>query len=184
MVDVLVIGGGITGAGVLRDCALRGLKALLIEKGAPGEATTAASTHLVHGGIRYLLYDRLTTHATAWDAGNIVRVAGPLLKRLPIVWPVYADASHGLATVETLVAGYEPFQRMKDGLTHLRLPPGTVTSLVPGLRREGLRGGVSFDEWWVDAEGLVRANLDAARTGGAQVLTGWKAVSLLREGGR
>ncbi|MBI2362791.1 MAG: FAD-dependent oxidoreductase, partial [Elusimicrobia bacterium] len=183
MLDVLIIGGGVTGAGVLRDCALRGLKALLLEKGAPGGATTASSTHLIHGGIRYLLYDRLTTHATAWDAGNIVRTAGGLLKRLPIVWPVYRGAAHGLSTVETLVEAYEPFQRMKEGLPHLRLSAQAVADLVPGIAREGLVGGVSFDEWWVDAEGLAEKNLQAAAAGGAEVRLGWKAVGLLREGG-
>ncbi len=184
MLDVVVIGGGITGAGVLRDCAQRGLKAVLLEKGTPGAATTAASTHLIHGGIRYLLYDRLTTHATAWDAGNIVRIAGALLKRLPIVWPVYRGHSHGLATVETLVACYEPFQRMKEGLPYLRLSAEAVAELVPGLSREGLVGGVSFDEWWVDAEGLVEANLAAARGLGAQWRSGWRVTSLLRDGKR
>ena len=184
MRDLLVIGGGITGAGVLRDAALRGLSAELIEKGTPGGATTAASTHLIHGGIRYLLYDRLTTHATAWDAGNIVKTAGGLLKRLPIVWPVYKGHAHGLATVETLVASYEPFQRMKEGLTHLRLGPQAVADIVPGIARDGLLGGVSFDEWWVDAEGLVAANLAAAAGLGAPTRTGWRAIGFLREGGR
>ncbi|MBI3300392.1 MAG: FAD-dependent oxidoreductase [Elusimicrobia bacterium] len=184
MRDLLVIGGGITGAGVLRDAALRGLSAELLEKGVPGAATTAASTHLIHGGIRYLLYDRLTTHATAWDAGNIVKTAGNLLKRLPIVWPVYKGHTHGLATVETLVAAYEPFQRMKEGLRHLRLSAQAVRELVPGIDPDGLQGGVSFDEWWVDAEGLVAANLAAAEKLGAAKRVGWRAVGLLREDGK
>lgn len=184
MRDLLVIGGGISGAGVLRDAALRGLSAELLEMGTPGGATTAASTHLIHGGIRYLLYDRLTTHATAWDAGNIVKTAGALLRRLPIVWPVYKGHAHGLATVETLVASYEPFQRMKEGLPHLRLGPETLTQLVPGIAQEGLLGGVSFDEWWVDAEGLVATNLAAARCLGAPARVGWRAVGLIREGNR
>ncbi|TPW21494.1 MAG: glycerol-3-phosphate dehydrogenase [Elusimicrobia bacterium] len=184
MRDLIVVGGGVTGAGVLRDASLRGLTGLLLEPGKPGGATTAASTHLIHGGIRYLLYDRLTTHATAWDAGNIVKTAAPLLKRLPIVWPVYRGASHGLSTVETLVTCYEPFQRMKEGLPHLRLSAAAVTELVPGLKTEGLLGGVSFDEWWVDAEGLTEANLKAAQGLGAEVRLGWKAAGLIREGGR
>ena len=68
--DIAVIGGGVTGAGVARDAALRGLKVALVERGRPGGGTTAASTHLIHGGVRYLLYDRLTTHATCWDSGR------------------------------------------------------------------------------------------------------------------
>ncbi|MHB2025297.1 MAG: FAD-dependent oxidoreductase [Elusimicrobiota bacterium] len=50
--DVIIIGGGITGAGTARDCAMRGLKTLLIERGRPGGQTTASSTHLIHGGLR------------------------------------------------------------------------------------------------------------------------------------
>lgn len=87
MHDVIIIGGGVTGAGTARDCAMRGLKVLLFEKGSPGGATTASSSHLIHGGLRYLLYDRLTTHTTCWDSGHIIRIAAPLLKRLPVIWP-------------------------------------------------------------------------------------------------
>src|SRR2546430_6953460 len=114
MYDVIVIGGGITGAGVLRDCALRGLKAVLIEKGSAGAATTASSTHLIHGGLRYLLYDRITTHTTCWDSGHIVRIAGPLLTRLPILWPGYRGHAHGLETVGTLLGGYDGFTPMEE----------------------------------------------------------------------
>ncbi|MEK7745615.1 MAG: FAD-dependent oxidoreductase, partial [Elusimicrobiota bacterium] len=138
--DAVVIGGGITGAGVLRDLALRGLNAVLLERGEPGMATTASSTHLIHGGLRYLLYDRPTTHATCWDSGNIRRIAAPLLTRMPIVWPVYRGHSHGLETVETLLESYDSFQRMKQGLPHLRLSAPATLRLFPGLSREGLLG--------------------------------------------
>lgn len=164
--DVLIIGGGITGAGVLRDCALRGFKTICIEKAEPGQATTAASTHLIHGGIRYLLYDRLTTHTTAWDAGNIMRIAGDMLKRIPIVWPLYKGQKYGAEIVETLIKAYEPFQRMKGGLPHLRLNAEETTKLIPGLKTEGLRGAVSFDEYWVDAPRLVERNIAAGEKNG------------------
>ncbi|MEE8425445.1 MAG: FAD-dependent oxidoreductase [Elusimicrobiota bacterium] len=182
--DVIVIGGGITGAGILRDCALRGLRALLIEKSGLGRATTAASTHLIHGGLRYLLYDRLTTHTTSWDAGNIVRIAGPMLKRLPILWPFYRGARHGSETVETLLESYDEFQRMKSGLPHLRIGPESAAELVPGLKTKGLRGAVSFDEWWVDAIGLVEKNIGAAKALGAEIRTDTEAVGLIREDGK
>ena len=182
--DAIVIGGGITGAGVLRDLALRGLDALLIERGEPGEATTASSTHLIHGGLRYLLYDRPTTHTTCWDSGNIRRIAAPHLTRMPIVWPVYRGHAHGLETVETLLESYDSFQRMKQGLRHLRLSAPATLRLFPGLKQEGLLGSVAFDEWWVDAVGLVRENLASARRAGAQTRAGERAVGLLRDNGR
>ncbi len=182
--DVAIIGGGITGAGLLRDCALRGLRCVLLEKGSPGRATTAASTHLIHGGLRYLLYDRLTTHNSCWDSGNIVRIARALLRRLPIVWPVYRWHRRGLETVETLLESYDSFQRMKLGRTHLRLSAGETLRLARGLEPEGLLGALIFDEWWVDPVALVEANLHSAATHGAELRVGARASGLLKEGGR
>lgn len=182
MYDVIVIGGGVTGAGVARDCAMRGLKTLLLEKASPGGATTAASTHLIHGGLRYLLYDRLTTHLTCWDSGHIVRIARPLLTRLPILWPVYGWHSHGLETVETLLEAYDGLQPMKGGKPHLRLPASETLKLVPGLKPEGLLGSVCFDEWWVDPVSLVEKNLESARRHGAELQAGRAVTALLRRG--
>ncbi len=182
--DLVVIGAGVTGAGVARDAALRGLKVALIERGEPGGGTTKASTHLIHGGVRYLLYDRLTTHATCWDSGHIVRTAGDLMTRLPIVWPVYRDHKRGLETVETLFEEYDRFQPMKYGRPHLRLTPQACISLIPGLKAEGLRGALVFDEWWVDAQALAARTLDSAKSAGAEVLVRAAADAILREGTR
>ena len=184
MYDVIVIGGGITGAGTARDCAMRGLKTLLLERASPGGATTASSSHLIHGGLRYLLYDRLTTHTTCWDSGHIIRIAGPLLTRLPILWPVYKGHSHGLETVETLLEVYDEFQQMKGGLPHLRFNAHETLRLVPGLAPKGLLGSLSFDEWWVDPVALVEANLDSARRHGAEVKTGTMVAGMLLRNGR
>ncbi len=178
--DALVIGGGITGAGVLRDLTLRGVKALLVEKSRPARGTTINSSHLIHGGLRYLLYDRFTTHTTCWDAGHIVRIARPLLTRLPILWPVYKGHAHGLATIETLLEEYDRFSRMKQGLPHLRLSAGETLRVFPALSPEGLQGSVVFDEWWVDPEALVKANLDAAVRGGADVRLDTEVVGFIK----
>ncbi len=182
--DLIVVGGGITGAGVARDAALRGLRVALIEGGKPGGGTTAASTHLIHGGVRYLLYDRLTTHSSCEDSGHIVRTAGELLTRLPIVWPVYQGHARGLETVETLFEQYDRFQPMKYGRAHLRLTAEATRRVVPGLAPEGLLGALVFDEWWVDAEALARRTLDSARAAGAEVLLETPVTSVLRDGTR
>jgi glycerol-3-phosphate dehydrogenase len=184
MYDVIVVGGGVTGAGTARDCAMRGLKTLLLEKGRPGMGTTITSTHLIHGGLRYLLYDRLTTHTTCWDSGHIVRIAGSLLTRLPIVWPVYQGHSHGLETVETLLESYDYFSGMKGGKRHLRLSAEEALRFVPQLKKEGLVGAVAFDEWWIDPLALVDANLDSARKYGAEIRTNAPVTALLRDGKR
>jgi glycerol-3-phosphate dehydrogenase len=181
--DAAVIGGGVTGAGVLRDLALRGIRAVLYEKSRPGHATTISSTHLIHGGLRYLLYDRLTTEAACWDSGHILRIARPLLTRLPILWPVYRDHRHGFTTVETLLESYDRLQPRKGGRTHLRMSAGETRRLVPGLKAEGLLGGLVFDEWWVDPVALVEANLASAERAGAVVRRGETVVGVARESG-
>ncbi len=182
--DLVVIGGGVTGAGVARDAALRGLKVALVERGRPGGGTTAASTHLIHGGVRYLLYDRLTTHATCWDSGHIVRTAPELLTRLPIVWPVYKGHTRGLETVETLFEQYDRFQPMKYGLPHLRLSAEAALRVVPGLAPEGLLGALAFDEWWVDAEALAARTLESARAAGADIFLETPVTAVLKDGSR
>ena len=182
--DVVIIGAGVTGAGVARDCAMRGLSTLLVEKSKPAMASTVSSTHLIHGGLRYLLYDRLTTHTTCWDSGHIIRIAAPLLTRLPIVWPVYQNHTHGLETVETLLEVYDGFQRMKGGKPHLRLNALETLRLVPGLNAHGLRGAVCFDEWWIDPVALVSQNIESAKRYGAKVLTDTAVTALKRSGGR
>lgn len=181
---MIIVGGGVTGAGVARDCAMRGLRTLLLERGEPGQGTTVTSTHLIHGGLRYLLYDRLTTHTTCWDSGHIIRIAGELLTRLPILWPVYDGHTHGLETVETLLEVYDEFSAMKGGRPHLRLSAEETLRLVPGLAPEGLRGALAFDEWWVDPLELVGRNLESAKRYGAEVRTGAAVDGLLRSIGR
>jgi glycerol-3-phosphate dehydrogenase len=180
--DLIVIGGGVTGAGVARDAALRGLRVALVERGQPGGGTTAASTHLIHGGVRYLLYDRLTTHSSCWDSGHIVRTSGNLLTRLPIIWPVYKGHTRGLETVETLFEQYDRFQPMKYGRPHLRLTAEAALRVVPGLAPEGLLGALVFDEWWVDAEALARRTLESARAAGAEILLDTPVTDVLKEG--
>ena len=182
--DLIVIGGGVTGAGVARDAALRGLRVALVERGRPGGGTTAASTHLIHGGVRYLLYDRLTTHSSCRDCGHIVRTSRDLLTRLPIVWPVYKGHSRGLEAVETLFEQYDRFQPMKYGRPHLRLSAEAAVRVVPGLSPAGLLGALVFDEWWVDAQALARRTLDSARAAGATVVLDTPVTSVLKDGAR
>lgn len=182
--DTIVIGGGITGAGVARDLALRGTKVLLLERGRFGGGTTAGSSHLIHGGLRYLLYDRLTTHETCWDSGLIAQIARPLLARLPILWPVYGDHRRGIETVETLLESYDRFQPLKEGRSHLRLNAAETLRLVPGLTPVDLRGGLLFDEYWVEAVDLVNANIADARRCGADAREGISVTEILRADGR
>lgn len=191
-VDILVIGGGITGAGVLLECARRGFSALLVERGPTG-ATTAVSSGLVHGGLRYLPYDAPVTLECCRESGWIVSRYRALLRRQPFLWPLY-EGGHGLDTAEALLELYDELQPLKEGRAHVRLGPEEARALVPGLSASRLRGALTFDEWAVDPRALVSALLDEARAAGAKVLRdsvralegpgGRVSSALLRDGTR
>ena len=95
--DLLILGGGITGAGAARDAALRGLRVALVDKGDWAQGTSSRSSKLVHGGLRYLETFQLglVRESTAERAVQM-RLAPHLVRPLEFMMPVYADHKHGL----------------------------------------------------------------------------------------
>jgi glycerol-3-phosphate dehydrogenase len=173
--DLLVIGGGINGAGIARDAAGRGLKVVLAERSDLGAATSSASSKLIHGGLRYLehLEFRLVAEALA-EREVLLRVASPL------VWPLRFVVPH--------VPGLRPRWMIRLGLflyDHL-----ARRSLLPGSRpvgldasgygaglRPGLRHGFVYSDCAVDDSRLVVANALDASARGARVLPRTEVVS-------
>ncbi|MBI2070175.1 MAG: FAD-dependent oxidoreductase [Elusimicrobia bacterium] len=184
MVDVVVVGGGITGAGILRDLVQRGFSAVLIEMGRPGGKTTAISSGLIHGGLRYLPYDYQTTHHCCVEAGIIKRLAPQLLRRQIFLWPVYRGQTTGMELVESLLEGYDDLGPLKYAKPRVRLSRDEALALEPGFKTEGLIGAVTFDEWAIDPYGLVDLNIESARRSGARLVTGAKVGAFIKEGGR
>ena len=85
--DVIVIGGGVNGTGVARDCAMRGLAVLLLEKQDFGVGASGNSSGMIHGGIRYMMSDRKVTALACRDSGYIQRIAPHLVFRIPFLMP-------------------------------------------------------------------------------------------------
>src|SRR4026209_3047118 len=91
--DLLVIGGGITGAGVARDAAMRGLEVALVEKDDFASGTSSRSSRLVHGGIRYLEHGQLRmVRESVRERETLLRIAPHLVTPLEFTWPVYRGA--------------------------------------------------------------------------------------------
>jgi glycerol-3-phosphate dehydrogenase len=105
--DVVVVGGGVTGAGVARDLALRGVSVLLLEKNDWGAGTSGSSTWMIHGGLRYLEFDWETTRLSCEDAGHIVDIARHLVHRVLFLVPVLPDDSNGIERIETVIDAVE-----------------------------------------------------------------------------
>src|SRR3954463_7124146 len=111
--DVLVIGGGITGCGVARDAAMRGLSVALVERDDFASGTSGRSSRLVHGGIRYLEQGRLhLVYESIRERQTLLRIAPHLVKPLAFTWPLYRGARVGRLK---LSAGLFVYQLMARG---------------------------------------------------------------------
>jgi glycerol-3-phosphate dehydrogenase len=184
--DVIVIGGGCNGTGTARDLALRGVRVLLVEKSTWGAGTTGASSGMIHGGLRYLEYDREVTRKSCLDSGYIQRIAPHLLFRIPFIMPVLRTDPHPertLTLVETFFEAYDKYQPLKNGKPHTRLTRNEVLALEPGLTPD-VYGAVTMDEWGIDPFRLCVANALSAKEGGAVVRNHTEVTGFIVEAGR
>ena len=179
--DIAIIGGGINGTGIARDAALRGLSVALFEREDWGAGTTGSSTRMIHGGVRYLLYDIPTTRLSSEDAGRIRRIAPHVTWRIPFLWPLYPGGLFRREATEAFLAAYDPHARRKGGLTHARLSGEQARLLEPGLAPE-VQGALTLDEWGCDVYRLAALNALDAREHGASVHAHTEVVGVLRSG--
>ena len=180
--DVLIVGGGINGAGIARDSAGRGLSVVLCEKDDLASHTSSASTKLIHGGLRYLEYYEF----------NLVRKAlierEVLLRSAPhIMWPLRFVMPHDKGQRPAWMIRTGLF--MYDHLARRELLPGSegadlrVHAAGKPLKPEFTRGFV-YSDGWVDDARLVVLNAVDAADHGARIFTRTVCDSALREGDR
>lgn len=187
VVDVLVIGGGITGVGVALDAVTRGLSVALVERADLANGTSRWSSKLVHGGLRYLAHGDFEVAAeSAYERGVLAtRTAPHLVRGLPFVTPLGLGLARlpAVATAAGLVAG--------DGLRRIARTPGDVLPrprrvttaeakrLVPAVRAAGMRGALLH--WDGQLEDDARLVVSVARTAaahGARILTRVRALDV------
>lgn len=188
--DVIILGGGVNGLGTARDCAQRGLKVLLLEKGDLASGASGGNSGMIHGGPRYMLTDPAVTRLACQDSGHVQRIAPHLLFRIPFLVP-FTSRREGASLAERAVhyatevffSTYDRFQPLKRGRPSTRLSAEALYRLEPGLR-PGLHGAVTFDEWGIDPWRLCVLNALSAREHGAEVRTWTEARQVLREDGR
>ena len=184
--DLLVIGGGIHGTGVARDAAMRGLKVALVEKEDFGYGTTSRSTRLIHGGLRYLeLLDFKLVREALKEREVLLRIAPHLVHPLQFITPIYRDDRYGPAQVKLGMILYDLLSWDKSLPRHRSLSPAEVLQLEPGLRTEGLRGGMLYYDCQVNyPERLCVENALAAAEQGAQLANHATVVRFLHQGER
>src|SRR6476646_11462592 len=113
--DVLVIGGGITGAGIALDAAARGLSVALVEKDDFAAGTSGRSSRLVHGGLRYLEHgDFGLVRESLREREVLLRIAPHLVRPLPILIPIYSGMSRGRTKIRAGMFDYDLLSRGKS----------------------------------------------------------------------
>lgn len=181
--DLLVIGGGIIGAGIACEAARAGLAVALVEQADFGSQTSSASSKLIHGGLRYLrLGDVRLVREAHRERRALMQVVAPhLVRRLPFLLPLYRDGPYHPLAVQAGLWAYSALAGERHGRI---VAPERARRSVPPLRVEGLRGcGVYADAWTHDSR-LCLANVQAAAESGATVVNYAEARALRIAGGR
>jgi len=184
-VDVLIIGGGITGAGIAREAALRGYRTALVDKGDFGGGTSSRSSRLVHGGIRYLeqFHLRLVFEASR-ERRVLLDIAPHLVRPLAFLFPVYRGARVPPWELRAGMWLYDLLAAFRNVRTHRWLRRKAVLRLEPGLREKELRGAALYYDAQTDDARLVIATMRSAARAGALVASYAEATNLIKPDGR
>jgi glycerol-3-phosphate dehydrogenase len=181
--DLLVIGGGIIGAGIANEAARAALAVALVDRSDFGSQTSSASSKLIHGGLRYLRFGdvRLVREAHQ-ERRALMRVVAPhLVRRLPFLVPLYGDGPYRPRTIQLALWLYSTLAREQLGGV---VPPGRACRSVPALRLEGLRGCGAYADAWTHDSRLCLANVRSAADAGATVLNYAEVAALRTARGR
>jgi glycerol-3-phosphate dehydrogenase len=191
VVDLLVVGLGITGAGVALDAASRGLDVVAVDAHDLAFGTSRWSSKLVHGGLRYLAHGNVgVAYESAYERGVLMsRTAPHLVHAMPMVIPLLPHVSRTQAGIATAGIRMGDALRIAGRTSRQTLPPPRrltrpeTVQLAPSVRREGLRGGLlSWDGQLEDAARLVVSVARTAALHGARVLTRCRALELHGDG--
>jgi glycerol-3-phosphate dehydrogenase len=143
--DVLVIGGGIFGAGVARDAALRGLRVALVEKSDFAGGTSSRSSKLIHGGFRYLQQrDFRLVFEACRERRVLQQIAPHLVRPLPFLFPIYEGDPISLTKLRLGMTLYDCLALRRNVAPHRTLSAEQALAGEPSLSRQGLRGAVTF----------------------------------------
>ncbi len=177
-VDILIIGGGITGAGIALDAVSRGLSVGLVDMQDFAAGTSSRSTKLVHGGLRYLQQYELALVKEIGRERNIVYELGPHVTHPEkMLLPIYQDGLLGLHTVSLGLKLYDYLAGVKRVEHHQMLSVAETLALVPGLRQEKLLGAGYYVEYRTDDARLTIEVIKEAVARGVKAINYVKATS-------
>lgn len=183
--DILIVGGGITGAATARDAAMRGLKVALVEKGDFASGTSSRSSKLIHGGLRYLetlefglVFEALSERAT------LLKSLPNLVSPIEFYFPIYQGATKGMTLLSLGMWLYDALSLFRSPGRHQRLSSARLCERIPNLSADGLQGGFHYYDaaMWDDA--IVIQLLRSAAKHGAAVANYVRAVEPIHDGAK
>jgi len=181
MYDVLVIGGGIHGAGVAQAAAVNGHSVLLLEKSSIGSGTSSKSSKLIHGGLRYLESGQLTlVRECLQERGHLLENAPHLVKLQPFIIPVYADTSRSAIKIRAGLSLYSVLNGLKKSSQFKSIPKSQWQNL-DGLKTDNLKNVFQYWDAQTDDRLLTRAVIASAQRYDAEIETEASFVSANHE---
>jgi glycerol-3-phosphate dehydrogenase len=184
-VDIAIIGGGIQGAGMAREAALRGLSVALFEKGDFASGTSGRTSGLIHGGIRYLEQGAFgLVRQAVCERHLLSRLAPHLVRPIPFLLPIYRHDHRGRGRIRIGMMLYDLLAGQKNIGWHRMLSAAETQALEPALQPEGLRGAARFYDCQMDDARLCLAVLLSARALGATICNDTSVTGLIQKDGR
>jgi glycerol-3-phosphate dehydrogenase len=155
--DVAIVGAGINGAAIARDAARRGLSVVVVDKDDVCSGTSAWSSRLIHGGLRYLEHGEVAlVHESLHDRERLLHIAPHLVTPMPFVVPLYPHNHKPAWMFRAGMVAFDALSLRKSVPRHRRLNRKAVAVELPSLRREGFAGALRYyDGQVVFAERLV-----------------------------
>ncbi|WP_051208626.1 glycerol-3-phosphate dehydrogenase/oxidase [Propionicicella superfundia] len=184
--DVAIVGAGVNGAGIAWECALRGMRVLLVDKGDIGSGTSSWSSKMIHGGLKYLeKYDVPLVRESLREREWLLRAAPHLVRELRFLLPFYKSNAHSANILRLGMIAYDVLSFDKSVRRFELLSPEKILEREPSLNPEGLQGAAYYSDAQVNyAERMSYEISLAAERAGATVITYAKAVQLGRTGAR
>ncbi len=182
--DLIIIGGGITGAGIARDAALRGMRVILFEKGDYGSGTSSKSSKMIHGGLRYLEHREFRLVFESVSERRVQsKVAPHLVRPMPFLVPIFDGTKPGLEVMNIGLWIYDSLALFRAPRMHKTFRGAKAANkLEPYLKSEGLRGVIEYYDCATDDARLVLENILDARGLGADCRNYTEVTRLCRDG--
>lgn len=177
--DLVIVGGGVTGAGVFREAVRNGLRCLLVDQKDFAWGTSSRSSKLIHGGLRYLKEAQFKlTLESVKERERLLTEAEYLVSPVDFIMPLYDASGPGRAA---MAAGLTVYDIIAKKFRHRYLRNRRLNELVPGINTDGLKGGYQFMDAQVDDARLVLRLIGEGVREGGVALNYTKAGSILRD---